>query len=183
MIFCLELYYQRNKLHNFSCKKVFARKQSHLRNTLDLHIFFLTKEISICTSMLFKSRIQWWDRDCFLTSFTFYFSFYTPVFSNAFLNSETTFFAIIVCPHQFPLYPKQLQCSSLPQQKYCHCFLNMTESPGLQTSAKPTLAKPAQIHSSPTNPALFIEPIVKLLPKSFPFHMPLDSLSNYMQFF
>ena len=68
--------------------------------------------------MLFKSRKHWWDRDCFMTIFTFYFSFYTPVSSHEFSNSGTPFFALIVWPNHFPLYPKHLRSSSLPQQKY-----------------------------------------------------------------
>lgn len=156
-------------------------KQSHLRNTLSLHVyFFLTKEVSIRTSMLFKSGINWWDRDCFLTIFSFYFSFYIPVSSKEFSNSGTAFFTIIVWPHHFPLYPKRLCSSCLLQQKYYPLLSQHAWNSWAPNFNKTHLSKTCSNSLFPTNPALLIEATDKLLSKPSPFHMPLDSLSNWL---
>lgn len=99
-------------------------KQSHLRNTLHF-LFFLTKEISIHISMLVKSRIYPWDRDCFLTILTFYFSFYMPVSSKEFSNPGTTFFATTVCPTIFLCIPNTPTLVLFLSRNNTRCFLNM----------------------------------------------------------
>lgn len=151
-------------------------KKSHLRNTLYLHIFFfLTKEISIHTSMLLKSRIQWWDRDCFLTIFTFYIL----VSSNDFSNSGITSFAIIVWPHHCHFYPKHLRSSCLPQQKYYPLLSRQAWNSWAPNFNKTYFSKTCSNSCFPHKSCAAYWAHRQISSKT-PFHMPLDSLSKWL---